>query len=217
MAYCAQSEHSTIRVWGIVYLHKVFQDLSSDKRNAPHFLCIVTVHGAGRRNVYIVSNYKNQLEFIERTQSILLDLKDKTIYENTLFLNCCMGLLVAPQQWDNDECYQIKDIANNQNWFVNPLEANPNDWKKGPSEDSVENLAYHFRNCLCHKLFEVLGDSETIKYLNIHDYKDPDHKKLSFSLKIRFEDFKNFVLKYSEEKWNLLKEINEYNHHEKRN
>ena len=61
MAYCAQSEHSTIRVWGIVLFAFGCPEPPVDKRNAPHFLCIVTVHGAGRRIV----------NFMEATHCIL--------------------------------------------------------------------------------------------------------------------------------------------------
>ena len=153
-----------------------------------------------------MSNYKNQIEFIKRTRNILSDQEGKTKYEKTLLLNCCMGLLVAPQQWDKDEKFQIKEIADPEIWHVNPALAKENEHVKGATKDSVENIAYHFRNCLCHKLFEVLGDSEKIQELNIKDYSDEKHSKLTFSMQIGFSDFKEFVLKYSEEKIKLLEE-----------
>lgn len=159
-----------------------------------------------------MSNYKNQLEFIRRTKSLLDELEDKTKYEKTLFLNCCMGLLVAPQQWSKNDCFMITENASLDEWHVDPDKANPNSLMVSTSPNSVENIADHFRNCLCHKLFEVLPDSEQISKLLIEDYKDAMHEEKSFNLIISFEDFKAFVLKYAEEKMNLLSKELSSNH-----
>lgn len=151
-----------------------------------------------------MSIYQNRCTFIERTLTILNDLESKTVFEKTLFLNTCLGLLVAPQQWDKDEQYFIQGEMNENDWFIDTKSAHPNIHKKGENALSVENFAFHLRNCLCHYLFEVLGDSERITSIQICDYTDGNRMVYSFKLKVDFERLKRFVIKYAGEKLKLL-------------
>ena len=152
-----------------------------------------------------MSNYKHQINFVTRTLTILNDLEPKTKFEKTLFLNCCLGLLVAPQQWDQCIEHDISEEMNVDTWFIDTHAARPNVYKKGKDEYSVENFAYHLRNSLCHHLFSVLGDSEQIRYIEIVDYTDSNHSDCSFRLKVSFDALKQFVVKYATTKVKLFK------------
>lgn len=152
-----------------------------------------------------MSNYNNQLSFLERTLSLLADLESKTGYEKTLFLNTCLGLLVAPQQWDNRAEHKITGEMNETDWYIDTHTANPNTPPKdGESPYSVEAFANHLRNCLCHHLFEVLGDSESITSINVLDYANAQRTDCTFALVVSFDALKQFVIKYAKAKKSLL-------------
>ena len=78
-----------------------------------------------------MSEYKNKYDFISRTQKILEQYDKSSIemkYEKTLFMNCCIGLLVVPQQWNdkNDPTIYNKISLSGQvdesDWGINSLD-----------------------------------------------------------------------------------------------
>lgn len=171
------------------------------------FLLFNGSRGAGRIKGVSMSSYTNQIDFLDRTIELCKDLSQKTNSENTLFLNLCLGLLIAPQQWEKDSLCQIQDNIDKQSWFINPdiIQLNK---PKIPGIDplSVENVAYHFRNCLCHHHFTVMDNGTEINQISIQDYAG-DGGPLTFDCSMSFQEFKSFVLKYAEEKLSLLKKI----------
>ncbi len=152
-----------------------------------------------------MSRYTKQIEFLDRTIELFNDLNQKTNYENTLFLNLCLGLLIAPQQWEKDSLCQIQENIDNHLWFLDPDKIKLNNPKNSSIEPlSVENIAYHFRNCLCHHHFKFMDNGIEINQISIRDYTI-DGKQLTFDYSMTFHDFESFVLKYAKEKLSLLK------------
>ncbi len=62
---------------------------------------------------------------------------------------------------------------------------------KDYTADSVENIARHFRNSLCHYLFNV-------KDCNPNGESDDKDASTTFELTLSFDNFKKFVLKYAD-------------------
>ena len=163
-----------------------------------------------------MSEYKNKYDFISRTQKILEQYDKSSIemkYEKTLFMNCCIGLLVVPQQWNdkNDPTIYNKISLSGQvdesDWGINSLDIKENVPQKGFGDLSIENIAYHFRNSLCHYHFEALAkDTEKIDTLCIEDYY-PDNVTKTFEMTISFDNFIKFVRKYAEEKKTLIEAL----------
>lgn len=152
-----------------------------------------------------MSNYKNRKDFIERTK-VILEKELQSKYEKTAFLNCCMGLLVAPQQWDGDLQNPISGDVD-ESWGIDCNLITQNEHKKGKSKSSVENIAYHFRNSLCHYLFSVNNcNDSSFERIHIQDKLPGKKGTISFDMTIDFADFKTFVLKYADEKMKLLKD-----------
>ena len=160
-----------------------------------------------------MSEYKNKYDFISRTQKILEQYDKSSIemkYEKTLFMTCCIGLLVVPQEWNdkNDPAIYNKISLSGQvdesDWGINSLDIKENVPQKGFGDLSIENIAYHFRNSLCHYHFEALAkDTEKIDTLCIEDYY-PDNVTKTFEMTISFDNFIKFVRKYAEEKKTLI-------------
>lgn len=157
-----------------------------------------------------MSTYKHKWEFIERTQNILNIFEKSANYEKTLFLNCCIGLLVVPQQWkdENEESmFIINESVTYDKWGIAPdnLKGITNNPKKGTGAESIENIAYHFRNSLCHNHFDIMGqDTEKITQITIVDYFQ-NLEQESFRLTLQFSDFKKFIMTYATEKNKIIK------------
>ncbi len=150
-----------------------------------------------------MSRYQHQIDFISRTQDILRKYELNSEYEKTLFINCCIGLLVAPQQWaDRDQNIVLNGAVDYNNWGIDVNEIRENIPKINTDEHSIENIAYHIRNSICHFHFDLkdCNNNETIiKRINIIDKKKKNGKEVtSFDLVLDFEDFRKFILKYTE-------------------
>ena len=163
-----------------------------------------------------MSEYQHKYDFISRTQSILEQyekLSTEEKFEKTLFLNCCIGLLVVPQQWNDAKDSAIhcktslRGMVNKQDWGIDGSDIKVNHPRQGFTDLSIENIANHFRNSLCHHHFEVLTkDIETIDTLCIEDYL-PDNTTKTFEMTISFADFIKFIRKYAEEKMAVIKTL----------
>lgn len=144
-----------------------------------------------------MSCYKSKGEFVERTKKIL---NKKSKYEDTLFINCCVGLLFIPQQIAKDNhSIAIIEAINSAEWGIDPKACKPNTSAKGYQKDSVENIARHFRNAIAHGHFDLVdcnAGKTTLESIHITDYNT--NNQLTFDLTLSMEDFKKFVKKYSE-------------------
>lgn len=142
-----------------------------------------------------MSIYKNRAEFISRTLSFLDKYEKDCNFEKTFFLNCCLGLLVIPQQCAvQDSNLYVSNIVDYENWGIDVTKIKdilpPNDY-------SIENIARHIRNSLCHFRFDIMQqDTEKIKTIQVIDYEGNNK---SFDLTLDFADFKKFILKYANE------------------
>lgn len=149
-----------------------------------------------------MSTYKHKADFISRTREILNEFEANTDYEKTFFLNCCIGLLIIPQQWANsDRHIKLNGNVDYLNWGIDTSKITSND----PLGDiSIKNIARHMRNSLSHFRFEMEG-TKIIERIHI---KDQDSNGTpTFDLILDFADFRKFILKYAEELEQLLKRL----------
>ncbi len=147
-----------------------------------------------------MSVYANEIAFIERTREFIKK-HSKTENDKTFFLNCCVGLLIAPQQYTSRNQQQLSlGTVDIENWGIDMSKCTENKATKW-SADSVENIAYHFRNSLCHYRFDVkdCNPNGTIENITIIDKaSDDENAPTTFELTLSFDNFKKFVLKYAD-------------------
>ena len=147
-----------------------------------------------------MSVYANEIAFIKRTKKIFENLSDDRL-DKTFFLNCCVGLLIAPQQYTSRSQQQLSlGTVDIENWGIDVSKCTENKATKW-SADSVENIAYHFRNSLCHYRFDVkdCNPNGTIENITIIDKaSDDENAPTTFELTLSFDNFKKFVLKYAD-------------------
>lgn len=143
-----------------------------------------------------MSCYKTKGEFVERTKKLL---KGNSKNSETLFINCCIGLLFIPQQIAKDNnSITIKETINSAEWGIDPKTCKPNTSAKGYQKDSVENIARHFRNSIAHGHFDLVdcnAGKQSLEKIHITDYYK---NNLTFDLTLSMKDFRKFVKKYSE-------------------
>lgn len=66
-----------------------------------------------------MSNYQNRIDFISRTRQILVQYEHNCNSEKTLFMNCCVGLLIMPQQCaDHDKNISVDGLVDYENWGI---------------------------------------------------------------------------------------------------
>ena len=145
-----------------------------------------------------MSKYDQKIDFITRTQEILMKYEANCEYEKTLFLNCCVGLLIMPQQCaDKDKNIEVEGVVDYENWGVNTGLICINKRGRGNGENTIENIAYHIRNSICHYRFNVIsGNNKEIEKISITDVCNGD---CTFDIEMDFKDFRKFVLKYADE------------------
>ncbi len=156
-----------------------------------------------------MSKWQSELDFISRTRKVIMGEVTKEEYDVTIFLNCCNGLLIAPQQSYEEKLPKgtLGLVVDYENWGINK-EENIEIKSENGDEWLVENIAKHFRNSLAHSRFDVLKcnrDGE-IQRILIKDI-DPWSKETTFEQEFSFEDFKKFILKYSEMVYNELSKL----------
>lgn len=148
-----------------------------------------------------MSVYRNEIDFIERTKKIFDNLSDNRL-DKTFFLNCCVGLLIAPQQYSTHSQQPLSlGTVDVENWGIDISKCEMNTAMKGYTADSVDNIARHFRNSICHYRFDVkdCNPTGTIENITIIDKEsDKDDAPITFKLQLSFDDFKKFVLKYAD-------------------
>lgn len=163
-------------------------------------------------------DYKNFLkDFIERTQKNLKEYHGE--YEVTQLINSLLGLVTIPQSWEYSSLdkiiFDFKEFLNNQ------------------QDDIYSNMEFkdfirHIRNGIAHGYIYTdasTSDSSSdreINFIIIADYNPKKHnneclKKLEkkydevpndfdYAFEFRVEYFKKFVMKFSDEILNVLKE-----------
>jgi hypothetical protein len=135
-------------------------------------------------------------EFISRTLKLLRQYETScgiTKYEDTLFLNLCVGLLIIPQQAYYDQFQSL------QHTFVDKKEWSIDIRMISVGEKDVYNIIRHIRNSISHKRFELISEnSYDITHIKINDKVHRDDKEYSFAAKFPIADFKNFVINITE-------------------
>lgn len=139
-------------------------------------------------------------EFICRTLDLLKQYETccGTIkFEDTLFLNLCVGLLIIPQQTYFEQFKFLENtIVDKNNWGINT-----NDIDAG--EKDVFNIIRHIRNSISHNRFKLVNEKNSSEITHII-VKDEGRNKSTkniiqtFEAKFLITDFKNFVIKITE-------------------
>lgn len=155
-----------------------------------------------------MSTYQNRIDFIFRTRQILVQYEQNCNYEKTLFLNCCVGLLIMPQQCaDQDKNISVDGLVDYENWGIDIKKIKTNKLGRGNNINSIENIAYHIRNAICHYRLDIMDCNK--KYIeNVHIIDkggDDANAPITFDLELSFDDFRKFVLKYADKLEEKLK------------
>lgn len=135
-------------------------------------------------------------EFICRTLKLLKQYEtccSTTKYEETLFLNLCVGLLIMPQQTYFDQ-FKVLEHTNVDkiHWGINADNIDT-------GEKDVFNIIRHIKNSISHKRFELISEnSYDITHIKINDKVHRDDKEFSFAARFPITDFKNFVINITE-------------------
>lgn len=140
-----------------------------------------------------------EITFIERTLSILKQYESTKeqydiSYAHTLFINCCVGLLMIPRQ----EVYgKLDDNETLSEWGINPAHIELSRDRKSPRQ-----LVRHLRNSIAHNGFDFKIESISTPIESV-TFTDDDH---NFKATLDFVEFKDFVLRVVEETLELLSE-----------
>lgn len=108
-------------------------------------------------------------------------------FEETLFLNLCVGLLIIPKE----SLYNLlptEDVSIS-NWDIDPswitFEKN--------NDKTVKTTIRHIRNAIAHNGIAFVGQNAVIACVEIED-KDIS-RQTSFTMRLDISNFKDFVLK----------------------
>ena len=154
-----------------------------------------------------MSSYRHIYEIVSRTIILLNNNKD-TEYGTTLFLNCCLGLLIIPQQiTSRTKPVFLSQRVSYEEWGIDPTQN-----KGSEATYDIDNVTRHFRNSLSHNRFDIIDCNPGKEILNIrirdyYDEKDVQQNKPNFDLTLSISDFKRFVLKYAKEIENKLQNL----------
>ena len=135
-------------------------------------------------------------EFISRTLKLLRQYETScgiTKYEDTLFLNLCVGLLIIPQQAYYDQFQSL------QRTFVDKKEWSIDIRMISVGEKDVYNIIRHIRNSISHKRFELTSEnSYEITHIIVKDKRHDNSRGFSFYAEFPITIFKDFVIKVAE-------------------
>ena len=134
-----------------------------------------------------MSNYQNRIDFISRTRQILVQYEHNCNSEKTLFMNCCVGLLIMPQQCadhDKNNCHTHSKTGIQLLGYTQER----TNAVKGVDKNSIENIAYHIRNSICHYRFDIMNcNVENIENIHIMDKSGDDvNAPITFDLELSF-------------------------------
>ena len=98
---------------------------------------------------------QQEFDFITRTKKIIEQYKNCELdekFEVTLLINCCVGLLMVPQQhWYES----LPSHIVSEEWGITQA-----DISISTNEKNIANVARHLRNSISHYRFEQYGNSE---------------------------------------------------------
>ena len=117
-------------------------------------------------------------------------------YEDTLFLNLCVGLLIMPQQTYFDQFKVLEHtIVDKIHWGINADNIDT-------GEKDVFNIIRHIKNSISHKRFELISENSCeITHIVVKDKgidKSTNNIIQTFEAKFPMADFKNFVINITE-------------------
>jgi hypothetical protein len=108
-------------------------------------------------------------------------------FEETLFLNLCVGLLIIPKESLYNQL--PTEEVSISNWDIDPswitLEKN--------NDKTVKTTIRHIRNAIAHNGIAFVGQNAVIACVEIED-KDIS-RQTSFTMRLDISNFKDFVLK----------------------
>ena len=126
-------------------------------------------------------------EFIERTIKILKEDLKNTKYDVTLWINCCIGLLVVPRSHYFDAIPNKKVNVLGKDWGLVTHQIKKWDFF------TIQQVIRHIRNGICHAHIETIAENKEIKKLKIKDFNDDN--ELVFEIELSIDQFKKFTLK----------------------
>ena len=130
-----------------------------------------------------------EVEFIQRTKAIIDSYS--TPFENTLFINTCVGLLILPEQRLYD--HLPKDVVSEKDWGISP------DAIKVEKNKDVQTTARHIRNAISHNGIQFSSENGVdITHIQITDYTSDNHTTESFRMESPIDKFKRFVLAFAQ-------------------
>lgn len=131
-----------------------------------------------------------ETDLIDRTLEIINEYSgDK---KDTLFLNCCTGLLVIPKQQLHNALPQ--DEITEVEWGIDPALI------KIETDKSIQKVATHIRNAISHDGFAFYSDDgKQITHVRLRNWKSSNHvdSNKNFELDLTVEAFKKFVLRFA--------------------
>ena len=114
-------------------------------------------------------------------------------FENTLFINACVGLLIIPQQSLFN--HLPTEVVSADKWGIADTDIS---CIKEPNK-SVKNVARHIRNAIAHDGIRFGSDNgKDITHIKITDWKDERHKTETFKAVIEVTKFKTFVWAFAQ-------------------
>ena len=121
--------------------------------------------------------------------------RTKEKYDSTLLLNCCVGLLVLPQQLWFDLLTQEPLVTGN--WGVKDSDISLLG-RNNRKDKTVQNLAYHLRNSISHIRFQAFSDSNNdIDRIIFKDYIDSSKRIQTLEAAISIDCLQTFLNKLS--------------------
>lgn len=129
--------------------------------------------------------YKN-LEFIEKTQ----EARYEELYEFTQLINSLLGLLVIPQQRENDRIDNNFVEAETLEHLRSSIERD--DYNRREFKDIIR----HMRNAVAHGSVQIVPNDGTITGIIFTD--NSDHNKKQFRIILTCKVLRSFVQDFSE-------------------
>ena len=141
----------------------------------------------GARKIYHTMEYKDRFEKEILTRTLNIWDNYSGPFEETLFLNLCVGLLIIPKESLYNQL--PTEEVSISNWDIDPswitFEKN--------NDKTLKTTIRHIRNAIAHNGIAFVGQNAVIACVEIED-KDIS-RQTSFTMRLDISNFKDFVLK----------------------
>lgn len=108
-------------------------------------------------------------------------------YSRTLFVNCCMGLLIIPKTRLKRDDMLFSQQAEKWGIDVSRFEYREKKLK-------MKDLVTHLRNSLAHNHAEfIFNKKREMESIRFSDYEDDDCEKMTFRGELSYKDFETLV------------------------